>query len=320
MTQPAAFYCVTGRDFFPGVVALLNSLRLVGHTEPLHVLDCGMDPHQRARLAKHATVVPATSADPPSMQKLVLPELHPAEVRVLCDADLIVTRPLDELLETAAARGVVAFENDTPRHFPEWGELLGLGRIRPAPYVSSGAVFAGGDAGVEALRLLGERQGSVDPERTWLGSATEREPFYYLDQDVLNAVLHSRIPPEELTILDARMAPIPPFAGVRLRDAASLRCEYRDGTAPYLLHHCFRKPWLVPVRSNPYSRLLTRLLLGPDVPLRLDPGELPRRLRGGAVGRSARLASDLYLAGPGIARRLRRRPVRVTPWPNSSAP
>ena len=56
-----AFYAVTGRDFFPGAVALLNSLRLLGHDEPLLVVDCGMTARQRELLAEHATVLAAPS-------------------------------------------------------------------------------------------------------------------------------------------------------------------------------------------------------------------------------------------------------------------
>ena len=47
MSAPATFYTVTDAEFFPGTVALLNSLRLVGHREPLVVLDNGLTPEQR---------------------------------------------------------------------------------------------------------------------------------------------------------------------------------------------------------------------------------------------------------------------------------
>jgi hypothetical protein len=314
----AAFYCVTGRDLFPGAVAMLNSLRLLGHAEPLFVLDCGMDPRQRELLELHATVIRAPSGAPPSLQKLVAPRLHPARVVVLLDADLVVTRPLTKLIATAASGSVVAFENDVQRYFPEWGELLGLGPVRHGSYLTSSAVFAGGEHARHLLPLVEERQMEVDRERTWLGGGDETDPLYYLDQDILNAVAHSRLAGDEVVALDARLAPIPPFAGVRIVDETTLRCAYRDGAEPYLLHHCFRKPWLVRMRSNVYSRLLTRLLLGPDVPLRLDPADLPLRLRAGGRGRAARLASDLLLAPPGVVRRLRRRRARVTAWVDSS--
>jgi hypothetical protein len=317
MSRPsAAVYCVTGRDFFPGALAMVNSLRLQGHREPVFVLDCGMLPGQRELLSREATVVPAPRSAAPSLLKLVLPRAHPAEVTILLDADLIVTRPLTELIDAAASGAIVAFENDTHRHFPEWGPLLDLGTVRDGPYVTTSALFAGEGPARAVLPLVEDRQAEIDPERTWLGAGTDSDPLYYLDQDVLNAVVHSRLEPSALVALDARLAPIPPFAGVRIVDDGALRCAYRDGTEPYLLHHCFRKPWLERVRGNVYSRLLTRLLLGADVPLRLDPAELPTRLRTGVAASAGRTVNDLALAVPGVVRRLRRRPARVTAWPS----
>ena len=104
---------------------------------------------------------------------------------------------------------------------------------------------------------------------------------------------------------------------MRIADRRTLRCAHRDGAEPYFLHHAFRKPWLVPIRANVYSRLLTRLLLADDVALRLDPAELPPRLRGGIAGAASRIAVDTRLAPRGAIRRLRRRPERVTAWPES---
>ena len=314
----AAFYCVTGRDFFPGAVALLNSLRLAGHDEPLFVLDHGLEPGQRERLAEHATVVPAPSGDaPPSLLKLELPRSHPAELVAILDTDLIVTRSLGPLLDAAADGALVAFENDTPRHFPEWGELLGLGEVRPGPYLTTSAIFAAEAVAGRVLPLVEERQRAVDRDRTWVAGGEPDDPLYFLDQDVFNAVVHSRLEPGELHAVAARLAPIPPCTGGRIADRATLRCAYRDGTEPYFLHHAFRKPWLVPIRANVYSRLLTRLLLADDVPLRLEPGELPPRLRGGVAGTASRIAVDTRLTPRGALRRLRGRPERVTAWPGS---
>ena len=319
MSEPgAAFYCVTGRDFFPGAVAMLNSLRVVGHTEPLFVLDCGLEPAQRRLLAPHVTLIPAPSEAAPSLLKLVAPRTNPAAVMVLLDADLIVTRPLTELIEAASRGSLVGFENDTQRHFPEWGELLELGPVRRGPYLTTSALFFGGETGQRLMPLVEERQMRVEPERTWIAGGAENDPLYFHDQDVFNAVAHSRLEPDRVVALEARLAPIPPFAGVRLLDEATLRCAYRDGTEPYLLHHCFRKPWLVRMRTNVYSRLLTRLLLAGDVPMRLDPDQLPLRLRTGAAARAGRVGTDLLLTAPGVARRLRRRPARVTAWPRST--
>ena len=90
-----------------------------------------------------------------------------------------------------------------------------------------------------------------------------------------------------------------------------MRCAYGDGVEPFVLHHFVRKPWLERRRANVYSRLLTRLLLGSDAPVRLRPEQLPRRLRSGAAGRAERMVTDLALAVPGAARRLRERRERA---------
>ena len=314
--RAASVYCVTGRDFFSGAVALLNSLRLLGHREPLYVLDCGMEGWQRDLLLEHATVLPAPVDAPPSLLKHVAPLDHPDEVMIMLDADVILTRPLNELIEAASGGALVAFRNDRNRFFAQWGELLDLGPLRPSPYLTSSAIVVARALAERLLPVVGEKQMSVDHGRTWLDGGEESDPLYYVDQDVLNAVIAARLRPEQVIGLDPRLAPIPPFTGLRLIDAATLRCRYRDGTEPYLLHHASRKPWLVPMRSNAYSRLLTRLLLGPDVALRLEPRDLPRRLRTGPAARAERLGTDLALSFPGIARRLRRRPAPVRAWPS----
>jgi hypothetical protein len=312
---PAAFYCVSDARYFLGAVGMLNSLRLLGHREPVYVLDCGLTAHQRQLLAPHATLVPAPSEAPPWLLKTVAPLRHPAEVMVLIDADVVVTRPLTELVETASPGRVVAFRNDIDRFVPEWGELLGLGEIRRQPYVSSGLVFVGQPIGEQVLRLMGELQDRVDFDRTFWRANVPDYPFLFGDQDVLNAILATRPDPERLTALPNRLAPNPPFKGLRVMDEATLRCAHRDGTEPYALHNFYRKPWLVRTRSNPYSRLLTRLLLRPDVRLRLDRRQLPLRLRTGAAAGLAQSTVDVLLGIPAyVHSRLRPGPRGSRGW------
>jgi hypothetical protein len=301
----AAFYCVAEERFFLGAVALVNSLRLVGHTEPIYLLDCGLSPQQRELLEPHATVVPGPRDAAPHVLKGIAPLRHPAPLMVLIDTDMIVTRPLTELIELASEGRVVAVANDRDRFVAEWGELLGLGPTRRMPYVSSALVFLGGAVGDEVIRLLHELKDEVDFELTFWRRNVRDYPFLYADQDVLNAILCTRLDRDQLVAVETRLAALPPFDGLRLLDEGSMRCSYRDGSEPYVLHHFARKPWLAPTRSNVYSRLLTRLLLGSDVALRLEPTDLPLRLRTGGAARAARLVTDLLLAGPGAVRRLR---------------
>jgi hypothetical protein len=303
----AAFYCVSDARFFPGAVALINSLRMLGHPEPIYLLDCGLADRQRELLEPHVTVVPAPSDTPPYMLKTIAPLKHPADVAILIDVDMIATRPLGELIARASAGRVVAFKNDRDRFVPRWGEILDLGPARRLPYVSVALVFLGGLVGHEVLRLMDDRQARVDFDLTLYGEDHPEYPFRYPEQDVLNAILCTRVEPERVVALEHRLAPTPPFDGLRILDEGALRCSYSDGTEPYALHHFHRKPWLVRLRSNVYSRLLTRLLLAPDVPLRLDPDELPRRLRTGLAASAHRAGLDTVLIVPGVRRRIKER-------------
>jgi hypothetical protein len=291
----AAFYCVSSRIYFPGAVGMINSLRLIGHDEPIFLLDCGLTAQQRELLTPHVTLVRGSTDTEPFLLKTVAPLTHEAEVMVLIDADMIVTRSLTELIEKAASGYVLAVRNEVDRHVPEWGELLGLGETRRQPYVSSGLVFLGGRVGAEVIRLLHDSQArahfdlSLDiRQKRW-----PEHPFLFLDQDVLNAVLCTRVEPERIIDLDHRLAPNQPFRRLRLIDEATLRCSYPDGVEPYVLHQYLKKPWLEPMYHGIYSRLLARLLLGPDVAIRLPESAVPLRMRDGLLARLERKRVDI---------------------------
>ena len=302
-----AFYCVADERYYPGVVAMLNSLRLQGHDEAVFVLDCGLSRRQREQLGSEVTIVERPDAAAAWMQKTYAPLQHPARVMILIDADMIVTRPLNELIALAAGGRVVAFRNDRDVYFPEWGKLLDLGPTRPGPYVCSGLVALAADPGLDILGLWEDRKGWIDPAPSYFGSNEPGYEFPYLDQDVFNAILRTRVEPEQLVALEHRLAANPPFDGVRIVDLRSLRCLHHDGIEPFALHHFDRKPWQARLRSNVYSRLLTRLLLAEDVAIRLKPEQLPRRLRTGMAASAHRGVTDLIMIGPGIVRRLRER-------------
>jgi hypothetical protein len=118
-------------------------------------------------------------------------------------------------------------------------------------------------------------------------------PFYFADQDVVNAVLAALLTPDEILCLEHRLAPHPPFTDVAVVDEQQLSCVSRDGTHPYLLHHTLAKPWLKPTPVNAYSRLLPRLLFASDVALRLRPEQVPLRLRTGRLGHVDRARADV---------------------------
>ena len=280
----AAFYCVADERYFLGAVGLVNSLRLQGHSEPIYLLDCGLSEHQRELIGPEVEPLEPPAGAPATMLKTVAPLAHPAEVMVLIDTDMIATASLGTVIADAAAGSVVAFRNDTDRHLPEWGELLDLGPLARHPYVSFAMLALAGPAGREILELVADRQRRVDFERTyWRERRITSYPLLYADQDVLNAVLGARVGSAELTALDQRLAPVPPFTDLRVVDERRLRCAYGDGLEPLVVHHWLAKPWLEPTHHGVYSRLLRRLLIGDDVAVTVPEAMIPLRFRGGPL-------------------------------------
>jgi hypothetical protein len=200
---------------------------------------------------------------------------------VVLDADVIVTRPLTPLLDEASRGWIVVFQDykEPARFFSDWSSL-GLGTPRRQPYVNSGHLIFSSATGSDLPTLFTELQERLGLADTYFGGGADvTNPFFYLDQDILNAILCTRFDGQVMR-LEGRLAPFPPFTGLEVSDAAQLTCTYPDGTSPYLLHHVLRKPWLVPMDRSPYSELFTRVVTGPDVPLRLGRRDIPLRLRG----------------------------------------
>jgi hypothetical protein len=312
--ETTAFYTVANSKHFLGLVGLLNSLRLVGHEEPLHILDCGLTPAQRARLEPHAAIVAAPTGHAPTAVKNVAPLTRPADVMVLLDADVIVTRRLDSLIAAARAGKLVAFTDDTPgRFFHEWADL-GLGHPRHQTYVSAGHLIVPGGLADLVLRRVDELSSRVAVSRTFVGGGDPGDPLYYLDQDVLNAVLATVVPEDRLQIVPSRAVSYAPFNELALVDETSLACRYPDGSAPFLLHHILDKPWLRALPENAYSRLLMRLLDGPGLTLVPDRADVPLRLRSGRVARLDRRRAGAQAAVRSRVRgRLGLRP-RLSVW------
>jgi hypothetical protein len=279
-----AFYTVADSRFYLGTVALVNSLRLTGHAEPIFVADAGLTQEQRSSLASHVTLVPAPPQAPAVFLKMLGPLTHPAEVGVLLDADVIVTKHLGDLVELTREGRLVAFQNNEPNHarfFADWSHTLALGPLRRQPYLAAGQLFVPDELGRRLFRPWMEGQAKIDLNQTWLGKGKLSDPFYFADMDVFNAVVAAHLDPHEILALEHRFAPHPPFADLRLIDETRLLVQYDDGARPYLLHHVLAKPWLKATPTNLYSRLLTRLLFASDVALRLDSKQVPLRLRRG---------------------------------------
>jgi hypothetical protein len=293
--QGRTVYCVSEASHFPGLVALVNSLRLTGWRDEIVLVDCGLEDRQRELLAQEVDVIPAPPVEAPHLLKAVGPLERPAEAIVVLDADIIVTRSLDPLIDDALEnkRFLVYADVLHDRRDARWGSILGLDELRDQTYANSGFLVAPAELGLRVLRRLQEAQTRIDLDRSMVGHGTPEDPFYFPDQDALNAILASDVVrPEEVGVLDHALAPHPPFRGVRIVDANRLRVVRDDGSEPFALHHIQRKPWLAPLDSTPYSQLLPRLWFADDLPLRLQPGDVPLRFRGAWTGRvAARYAS-----------------------------
>jgi len=282
--RPVAFYAVSDAAHFLGLVGLLNSLRMAGHHEPLLVADCGLESWQRSLLEPHAEVVRIEAPVVPHLLKPMLPLDRPAEVMTIVDADVLVLRPLAPLLQAAAAGRFVAFADPVSHRFDDrWESLLDLPPLDRRPYVNSGFLVLPPTSGGRVCEAVLNGQARVEQLSSPTTPRRPTDPFFYVDQDVWNAVLASLIPSDEIEILEGGLAPHPPFSGLRLLDLKTARCAYSDGREPYLLHHVARKPWLAPTRSSLYSQLLGRFLLGDDLALSLDPRHLPLRFRSGVL-------------------------------------
>ena len=301
-----AYYTAADARFFPGLVGLLNSLRLTGAEGPLFVVDCGLTEDQRRRLTPLATLVPTHKGLHPRLQKATGPLAYPAELMVIIDSDILVTRPLDTLLTDAARGAIVGFEDKfyPDRTFGDWASL-GVGTPKERPYVNCGLLVMSAATGEELLPVFVELQERFDQSRADFGGAPTStqtaNPFYFGDQDILNALFSSRFDGRVVT-LEARLAPVPPFEGLELLADAPLSCAYADGVVPYALHHTLEKPWLSLLEPNAYSEIFSRVLAIPESPLRLGRGEIPLRL---AAGRLASVARAFASARRVVRRRIR---------------
>lgn len=298
------YYTVADSGFFPGAVALLNSLRLTGHAGELVVLDAGLTDGQRSRLEPHARLerTPRDGVEQAALLKPWVQELHRDGVAVLIDSDIVVAGPLGNLL-AQAAEGKICACWDHPdalhRIFPEWVELFGLQtEPRPRPYVNAGFVAVGGEVAPLLLRRWREATERLT-DRQWIPDAAD--PAWDFDQDTLNALLMSEFADVELVDLPHDMALPPALYRTKVVDRQTLETTL-DGQPVRLLHYTGGpKPWnrhgWSRSRRDAYTALLPRLLFGSDVALRLDSAEVPLWLRPTAPGAAALSALNVVNRG-----------------------
>jgi hypothetical protein len=294
MDTVATFYTIADAGFFPGLVALLNSLRLTENPGRLVALDLGLKAEQRSLLDGHVELVelPTALTGRPMLLK-AYPHLLPAAgTVVLLDSDMIVTRPLAGVVALAAAGRICAFPDPLPhrgRWFAEWEDELELrAPLRRRTYLNAGFLAISTDHWPDLLGRWWELCDRVPREQHF---GRFEQPFWAGDQDVLNAILASEVPEGAVAELPEHEEAYPEdLLEVEVVDERTLACELH-GRPTAILHYALGpkawepKAWLR-VRDDAYVRLLPRLLFGEDVAVRLAPESVPLWLRTGAPGRA----------------------------------
>jgi hypothetical protein len=301
----ATFYTITDARFAPATMAMLNSLWLVGNHEPAFILDVGLRPEQRSILERAGTVIPfdRNLATNPTLFKPFATLVGRPGVAVIIDSDQIVTRPLHDILVQAADGAICAYPDpEADRWFEGWSTVFGL----TAPLRREGYVNAGFLAfSVERWPSLLDRWWDLC-RKIWqaptIYEVAEDGPTSQGDQDALNALLMSELPPGSTVRLDPDEAPAAAALvdGVDVVDVRKLECRYRGKDTAML--HCAGKvkPWIARdwpyVRRTAYVRLLRRLLAADDVPLRPATEDVPLWLRPGPAGAAAMLGLNTALS------------------------
>jgi hypothetical protein len=301
-------YTVADNRFFPGLVGLVSSVRVNGHQGPIIVVDSGLTTAQVKALSREATVIRSPRDLPSYYLKPFGPVERPDDVMLFIDADMLCVRSLDELVEHASRGSIVVFEDiGRPVYsdaiWQQWRDRLELADFEPRPYINSGFFALPRELGVAFFAALAKGLDKVDPSETYIDKpgVDLGLPFVYPDQDVANALLGSSPFRAHTLTLPYRDAPHAPFRGLRVD--GDLSCVDDKGDRPYLLHHALQKPWLEPMPSNPYTRLLVEYIHHPAAPT-FDDGELPLFLR---AGRLAAVARAVRAARGQVRRRVRGR-------------
>ena len=171
------FFTTCNAAYFPGLVALFNSLRLAGHSDELVVADCGLLAWQRSLLEQHCTVfdVPDLRVSNPTQLKAFPFLLDRSGVSVLIDSDIIVCRSLSDIISQAACGQICAYPDPhRDRWFAEWESIFGLrSPPRQQPYVCAGLVAFRRDSWPGFLGRWWEVCGRISTKPTYQEGAAD---------------------------------------------------------------------------------------------------------------------------------------------------
>lgn len=291
-------FTISDSRYFLGTVGLVNSLSHFGYDQPVTVLDTGLTSFQRESLASRCTFVEIdrSQAANPLWFKPFPNLVHPSGTVVIIDSDMVLTRPLDLVIDLARNGRICAYPDPlSDKWHQQWQEIFRLPcEPRHQTYINTGLVAFSTDYWPELLPRWWEACKSNWTRPTIYEGVSFDNPTYAGDQDALNALLMSRFPEDAVALLPMEEAPTyQAFRDVTIIDSQALKCTHR-GHETQLLHGSgARKPWdkksWLRHPPSPYARLLRRLLNGhasatvsvskPDLPLLLK--DSPRwRARG----------------------------------------
>ena len=283
------FYTMGDSRYFLGAVALVNSLRIVGHHEPITFLDLGLTPRQRALLATECEMVDI-ERDPDDHPYTFQPYpyvLDASGICVIVDSDVIVTHHLGTVIDAARAGRIAAFPDRIERCVPEWEQIFELRKpLRSGmPYVNSGLVAFDADLHREFLGCWWQLCRELDVPVP----ATIDQPTAFADQDVLNALLMSDFADAQVAIESPSMVlGRSAFTETHVNGLKLLSCS-QDGVTVAALHSvALPKPWSgaarFELRRDAYNQFLRRCLAADDLAIVPDPRDTPSRLRPGLRG------------------------------------
>jgi hypothetical protein len=296
------FFTRADSGFFVGLLALVRSLRLQGHNEPLTVLDLGLTSKQRSALTGLCDLVRVDGIAPRHAWFLApYPHLLHAEgIVVYLDCDIIVTSRLDDALDTARRGMVCAAPDPADRWFADWQPIFGLERPpRRQVYINSGFVTFSTAHFPDLQRRwweccdhIAHRLDSHASEKAnpIAASSDRTNPIALPDQDALNALLMSEFPAGRIQLLPEGAVALGrrELVQTRIVDLGRLECR-RGGQRTTLLHAFgWPKPWQPNawryLRRTSYVRCLRRLLSRRDMPGAVDARTIPVWLRPGTPG------------------------------------
>ena len=301
------FFTVGDARYFPGVVGLVNSLRIVGHSEEIVVLDAGFTPVQRQALAATCTIAEfsneARDAANPTYYKLVAPRMREfarGDVFVVIDSDVVVTAPLDDLINRAVAGQLAAFPDpESDRWFADWQGIFGLtSPPRSETYICAGVVVFSPAQLPDLIAKWWARCQLIADQPTVAEGA--EGPTSQADQDALNAILMSEYPAGTVYCEDIDRFPAAAELAklrdtVTLVDRSKLTCTFRGKSCIALHSAGAPKPWRTHhgIRRNAYVVLLSDMLTRPGLAVTVPQGEVPFWLGKEPMGQAVLYASGL---------------------------